>query len=217
MNRWWLFFSVVVILSSLTVLWFFQVRRLLIRRMRLVIGLLEKVLKPRDQQYTLLGYLVGFRAIYKLSSPKVPRAWALYMLPPHHVLLYVPVILLGGRKERLELTFKLSRPPGGEAHIYDPRDRATKRSIKIDLSKYRGKLYERDIEVNGRIYKALYSSEETLKTAHRILSDLVSLADVKRVTIASRVSAFHVALVPRIGTLEETLNRIVSYAHNLAR
>ena len=217
MNTWWLFFSIIVILSSITVLWFFQMRRLLVRRTRLVIGLLEKVLKPRDQQYTLLGYLVGFKAVYKLSSPRVPQAWALYMLPPHHVLLYVPVILLGGRKERLELTFRLSRPPGGEAHIYDPRDRATRRSVRIDLSRYRGRLYERDIEINGRIYKALYSSEEALRRAHSVLSDLAGLADVKRVTIASRVSAFHVALVPRIGTLEETLNRVVSHAYRLAR
>lgn len=217
MNTWWLFFSIIVILSSITVLWFFQMRRLLVRRTRLVIGLLEKVLKPRDQQYTLLGYLVGFKAVYKLSSPRVPQAWALYMLPPHHVLLYVPVILLGGRKERLELTFRLSRPPGGEAHIYDPRDRATRRSVRIDLSRYRGRLYERDIEINGRIYKALYSSEEALRRAHSVLSDLAGLADVKRVTIASRVSAFHVALVPRIGALEETLNRVVSHAYRLAR
>ena len=139
MNTWWLFFWIIVILSSLAVLWFFQMRRLLIRRMRLVIGLLERILKPRDQNYTLLGYLVGFRAEYRLRSEKVPRAWALYMIPPHHVLLYVPVILAAGKKERLELTFRLSRPPRGEVHIYDPGDRATKRSVRTDLSRYRGR------------------------------------------------------------------------------
>ncbi len=217
MNTWWLVFSIIVILSSLTVLWFFQMRRLLIRRMRLVIGLLERVLRPRDQEYTLLGYLVGFRAVYKLRSDKVPRAWALYMIPPHHVLLYVPVILLAGKKERLELTFRLSRPPGGEAHIYDPGDRATRRSVRIDLAKYRGRLYEREIEIQGRTYKVIYSNEETLRLAHQVFSELASLVDVKRVTIASRVSAFHVAFIPQIGVLEEALNRIVSQAYRLAR
>ncbi|BEP16894.1 hypothetical protein PYJP_02460 [Pyrofollis japonicus] len=217
MNTWWLMFSIIVIISSLSVLWFFQMRRLMIRHMRLVIGLLERVLRPRDKTYTLLGYLVGFRAEYRLSSEKVPKAWALYMIPPHHVLLYVPVILVGRRKERLELTFRLSKPPGGEAHLYDPRDKAVKRLVENDVRNYKGRLYNREVVVKDRLFHALYSDEEALLHVRRVAESLVELVDLKRVTLASRFSAFHVSFVPRIGALEEALEKIIEHAYRLAR
>ena len=71
--------------------------------------------------------------------------------------------------------------------------------------------------MNGRVYKAIYNDEEALRLAHRVLADLIKLADVKRVTLASRVSAFHVAMTPRIGTLEETIERVFEHAKKLAR
>jgi len=61
----------VVILSVLAVamvIWYFKMRKVMILLMKKVTDDLEKFFKPRDKSYILLGYLVGYKAIYDLET-----------------------------------------------------------------------------------------------------------------------------------------------------
>ena len=54
-------------LSVAMIVWYFRERRELIRFISDVIKELEDVFKPTDKVYELLGYLVGFKARFKLG------------------------------------------------------------------------------------------------------------------------------------------------------
>ncbi len=127
----------IALIAAATVLWFFRIRRLMIMRQRSIVEILEEELKPRDKTYTLLGYLVGFKADYLLDNRVASKAWILYIMPPHHVLLYLPVIHLLGRRERIALSFKLKTTPLYDAHVVDLSDTWALRSFRIDYGEHR--------------------------------------------------------------------------------
>ncbi|OWJ54969.1 hypothetical protein Pdsh_04550 [Pyrodictium delaneyi] len=206
-----------MVASMASVVWFFQIRRTMIMRMRAVVGILEDTLKPRDKEYTLLGYLVGFRAVYRLDKPWATRAWILYTMPPGHILFYLPIILLQRRRDRLEITLRLTAPLPGEAHIYDPRDRAVRRLVAKDTAESRERLRQRELMMKSRRYIALYSGEEALAKAEKLAQDLLARGvDLRRVTIDDRRRALHVSLVPSLENLREALETVYRHARRLA-
>ncbi len=212
----WLLVYTVIVVSMASVVWFFMVRRQMIARMRAVVGILEDTLRPRDKTYTLLGYLVGFRAEYQLSRPKTPRAWILYTMPPGHVFLYLPVIALLRERDRLELTLRLRGLTPGQAHIVDPRDRRTMRELRRDLGDTLAKLTATTIETPAGTYRAYYDSNEALEKARQLLMKLQGAgAEVTRVTISSKPAALHVALHPRIASLRPALETLLREAEKI--
>lgn len=80
---------------------------------------LEDVLSPADTEYTNIGGLVGYHAIYTLSGPHVEEVRATFTFLPRHSLLFYPVSRLFLRQDRMFLTFRLKRPFTGEAHILE--------------------------------------------------------------------------------------------------
>ncbi len=121
----------ILMLAAPSVIWFFRVRRLMIQRQRMVVEALESVFKPRDKNYTLLGYLVGFKADYLLEGD-MSRAWILYTTPPHHVFFYLPVILAARERERLSITLKPRGHVAYTAHALLDGDRWARRTYVVE-------------------------------------------------------------------------------------
>ena len=94
----------ILAIAAPSVIWFYRVRKNMIIKQKMIIETLETVFKPRDKLYTLIGYLVGFKASYRLGDGKIEKIWIMYTTPPSHVFFYLPVIFLAKEKERLELT-----------------------------------------------------------------------------------------------------------------
>ncbi len=206
----------VIVAGALAALWFFQVRRLMIQRMKRIVEILEEELRPRDKTYTLLGYLVGFRAVYERPRVRgVGRAWLLYTQPPRHVLFYLPVSKAIGARERLEITLRTPYLPRGEAHLYAPWDRASARLARRDASPG---LREERLEVAGRSYVLLSDGAPGARSAVLELASLLASRGVYplRVTIDSRRQALHVALEPRLEALRDALRVVTGYASRLA-
>ncbi|MET1127963.1 MAG: hypothetical protein ABWW70_01425 [Thermoproteota archaeon] len=208
---------VILVLGTAAVLWFFHIRRRIVKRMRYIVGALEAALRPADTEYTVLGYLVGFKAVYKVRRRGVDRAWILYTIPPYHVLFYLPVIAALREAERLELTFRLERGVRGEAHIYDPRDRAVRRLVKKDVGDRAARMAQGLVDVGARRYEALYTSSDALEDARRIAQELQRLGvDVRRSSVVGTLSAIHVSLVPGAARVEEVVRRLVRLAEAIA-
>jgi hypothetical protein len=118
-------------LAAPSVIWFYRIRRFMIERQKMVVEALEAALRPKDKNYTLIGYLVGFRADYILDG-EFSRAWILYTTPPHHVFFYLPVILAAREKERLSLTLKPRGQVAYTVHVLRTGDRWALRTFTID-------------------------------------------------------------------------------------
>jgi len=177
--------SVVIIASFPAVVWFFVIRRGMIRRIAGVARELEGVLKPRDVRYWYLGYLVGFRARYWVNRGPISTVSALYTIPPYHVFFYLPVIILGRRRETLDLAVKLRQRPllGGEAHLIDGSRRA-RLTLAKDLGDTR-RLRRTRVTLGGRVLEAYVAGREPpLSLAVGLAERLESLgARVHRVTV----------------------------------
>ena len=207
---------IIAVAAAVSVVWFFHMRRVMLMRMRGLVSLLERSFKPRDTQYVLLGYLVGFKAEYLLGNGPASKAWILYTIPPYHVFFYLPVISLAKRKERLEFTLRLRSPLPGEAHIYDPSDRAVLRAVAVDTANAGRRLYRGLVNIAGRELEALYSGDIALAKAKSLFEELVAAGvDVKRVSIVDRLHALHVSVVPRLDTVEELVERVMGFAGEL--
>ena len=105
MVEWRLLIVLLSLLAGAMVIWFFYYRRRMLRLMVDMVKALEDTFKPVDKNYYLLGYLVGFRAIYDLprSSP-FRKAYILLTLIPRHSLLYYPIArFVTMRFDRLEV------------------------------------------------------------------------------------------------------------------
>lgn len=142
--------AAIAILAVAMTLWFFKARREMLELTRDLVVELESALKPRDKEYTLLGYLVGFRGTYRLSSGD--EAYVLLTTFPRYSLLYYPIAKALGRKDRLEVAIKhRNRRVVRELHIVNARDGwalaisskelANKKLEKSSLKSQRGEFF----------------------------------------------------------------------------
>jgi hypothetical protein len=204
-------FWVVVIASFPAILWFFKVRRVMIRKQVMIIRSLEKVLKPRDKRYWLLGYLVGFRAKYWINRGGIKRAWALYVTPPHHVFFYIPFIVLFKKRERLELTLELdaSYRMKGEAHLFNTSERSTVRNVYRDVRDLKTFKSEPMVQADGD-FKIIYRGDAlALNSVRELFHRLKSKQnlDIYRISLDETKKVIHVSFNPRS---QEEISTVVS-------
>ena len=175
---------ILVIASLPSVAWFFWMRRVMLRRQSAIIRGLEERLQPRDKQYWLIGYLVGFAARYTLRDPQAPRIWVTYTTPPYHVFFYLPVIILGRKRERLEVAVEPSSPRllPGTAYVYRPLIA----TIALRIRKVRsrgGRWREGSIKIKGVGYRYLHNSKQALDLAVALAQKLEGLGEVQMVFV----------------------------------
>ena len=212
---------IVVIASFPAVLWFFKIRRSMIRRISQVARELEEALGPRDARYWYLGYLVGFRARYWVNRGPVSTVSALYTIPPYHVFFYLPVIILGKRRETLDIAVKLRLQPllKGEAHLVDESDRYARLTFRKDVGDP-SRLKARASRLsNGRL--TLYHRGDE-RLAHLATSLARSLeeagAEVVRVSIIPSERIVYAALhPPRGGPIAPLARAVLNAAERAAK
>ena len=171
---------VVLIASLPSVAWFFWMRRVMLRRQAALVRELEERLRPRDKQYWLVGYLVGFAARYRTRDPRAPVVWVTYTTPPYHVFFYLPAIILGRKRERLEVAVEPRSPRllPGTAYVYKPRIA----TIALRVRKARAQMREAreaEVRLDGSKYRALYDTPQALELAQRIAQETMDKAPLQ--------------------------------------
>ena len=197
----------------------------MIRRQSGIVRVLEEALAPRDKRYWLLGYLVGFRAKYWIRRGPINRAWTLYTSPPHHVFFYIPVIILFRKKERLEFTIELSRKLElpGEAHLVDPRDRASRKTLAMDLRSRGGldKFANTSYRHMERFYNVYTKGDpRALDLAKRILNSLPDGIYATRVSVLPREGIVHTAFVVEgasLGIIRRAVESVIESVREVVR
>jgi hypothetical protein len=212
---------IVIIASFPAVIWFFRIRRLMIRRIAGVARDLEETVKPRDQRYWYLGYLVGFRARYWVNRGSISTVSALYIIPPYHVFFYLPVIILGRRRELLDIAVKLRSRPlvRGVAHLVDSSSRHARVTFRKDVGDPRG-LRRVEVDLGDARLEAYYSGDEApLSLARDLAVRLQGLgARVLRVTVDPGGRILYSSLnPPRGGPVAPLIEAVLDAAERLAR
>jgi hypothetical protein len=171
MSYWLLDFLALLGLSTLAaamVVWFYWMRRKVLKLIKKVVDDLEGFFKPIDKTYTLLGYLVGFRAIYELE--RGDRLFIVLTTTPRHSLTYYPLLKLLGRTDRLQLALKpSSRYVLRELHVVDARDKRSLQILARDLGERINWLSRVEHETPKGVYLVYYESPEDLDFVKRVI------------------------------------------------
>ena len=209
-------FWLVVIATFPAVLWFYKLRKTMIKRQIVIINTLEKAFKPKDKKYTVHGYLVGFTGKYWINRGNIIKAWAYYVTPPYHVFFYLPVIHAFKKKERMDITLELkSVRYRGEAHISVSKDGYVARTLGIDLAKKKPRPIETRVMIDAKSFKAYYTNNETLDAIINVYKALSGLQDIRRVSLDSSKMGIHVSIVPRVENLGAFLDKLIEISESL--
>ncbi len=91
---------ILVIFAILMPVVFFREHNRNLKKMKAFSEKLEKILEPKDKEYTLLGTSVGFRAIYKIEKNNIEKIEAVLILLPRQSLIYYPIAKITTKYDR---------------------------------------------------------------------------------------------------------------------
>lgn len=163
--------TLLAILALAMSVWYFRKRRELIRFISDIAKELEDVLKPEDKIYELLGYLVGFKAKFKLGRSTITNAYITLTTIPTYSLLYYPIAKIMSRRNLLGMALEFRRGVPRDLHllIHGRMSGKYEEMLKRDVP-YLTKLMSSELDVLGSKYKAYYEDRKDLEVVVKELT-----------------------------------------------
>jgi hypothetical protein len=157
-------FTILVVASSASVIWYFRARRKILRFIKEFTEELEKELRPSDKEYVLLGYLVGYRARYKLEDGR--NVYVLLTTTPKHSLFYYPIARALGREDRVTIMLELAgRNVLRDLHAVRKNESRLLNVLLRDLGERAGRLNRTVLETSKGDYEVFYEEPRDLDLA----------------------------------------------------
>jgi len=190
--------TLLVILGLAASLQYWRGRRLNLTLIRELSRQMEESLQPTDKNYTWIGGYVGIVAEYDLKHEIYEKVKGTISLLPHHSLLYFPISLLLGRRDRVYLLIYPKRKLKGKAHIA---------IVKIkDISKVS---FKDEIELKGVVVERRYDSKEEIDFLTKIMSQLEDPSSVELLAANVEENAYYARLRIGRGDISELLRRFI--------
>ncbi|MEM1982745.1 MAG: hypothetical protein QXZ63_03675 [Sulfolobales archaeon] len=167
----YLMLVIISVLAVVMVLWYFRKRKELIKFIKSIVEELESTFRPEDKIYELLGYLVGFKAKYKLSkSSNALNAYATLTTVPNYSLLYYPIAKLMSRRNTLGIAIQYREGIPRDLHLIESDNKKLELRLRSDV-KDLSKMPVKKIELRGRFYSVYYLNESDVDLVLRELSN----------------------------------------------
>ena len=151
------------------------------KKIKKVANTLENILKPIDTEYTWLGGVIGFKANYKLEAST--EILLNYTNLPRQSTLYMPIALLLGRYDRLEL--KMVLPNNCNIHL------SVKDKSFVDKQTKHSKTWQR-IKNNKNKTIYFYSNNFNQDIVNNIIG--YTMSGLKEFTIENNVCYININL-----------------------
>ncbi len=213
----WLTFNdiliIIVAVAAVGTLQFFRGRKLNLTLMYSSMRIAEKVLKPRDKNYTLIGMYVGYTAIYDLGAPLGKVEYTVLLLP-RQSLLYFPISLLTSRFDKVFIRYILPRKVFREAHL------VAKGYYRVGVSrtiKGYDSMTKEDVTINGKKYHLIYNSRSIATKLLKWAERLNTPTDIKHVALVPANRSLYIAAKLDPENLEDLINKSYQLAKELAR
>ena len=190
--------TLLVILGLAASLQYWRGRRLNLTLIRELSRQMEESLQPTDKNYTWIGGYVGVVAEYDLKHEIYEKVKGTISLLPHHSLLYFPISLLLGRRDRVYILIYPKRKLKGKAHIAIGK-------IK-DISKVS---FKDEIELKGVVVERRYDSKEEIDFLTKIMSQLEDPSSVELLAANVEENAYYARLRIGRGDISELLRRFI--------
>ncbi|MEN2995706.1 MAG: hypothetical protein ABC360_01635 [Acetomicrobium sp.] len=186
--------ALLVILGLVASLQYWRGRRLNLTLIRELSRQMEEVLQPVNKNYTWIGGYVGVVAEYDLKHDVYEKVKGTISLLPHHSLLYFPISLLLGRRDRVYILIYPKRKLKGKAHI-------TRGKIKgISQTSFKD-----TVRVKGVVLQRRYNSKEEAEFMTEIISRLKDPSSLEHLAANVEENAYYARLRIGRGDISELL------------
>ncbi len=211
-------YLMLVLISSLAVamvIWYFRKRKEMIRFIKAIIDELEDVFKPVDKVYELLGYLIGFKAKYKLGRySKALNAYVTLTTVPRHSLLYYPIAKAMSRKDMLGIAVEFREGVLREFHLVRYGSKRLGMRLRSDVHDI-DRMKSKTVEVLGNHYVAYYYDDEVLDL---VLDELGSYGlNVMQLSVFKSKNLIYVLVEAKEGVVREAHKLINSLYGKLVK
>jgi hypothetical protein len=195
----------ILLLGLLASLQYWRGRRLNLTLIRGLARQMEEALSPVEKEYTWIGGYAGAIAHYNLENEEYPEIKVTISLLPHHSLLYFPVSILLGRRDRMYLLIYSQRKLAGKAHVKPGKKAKLPHNISC--------LHRDQVVIRGEVVHRYYDSEEEAKFLTSILSCLKSPSSVEHLAANVEENAYYASVRISRGDLAELFNCFLSPPH----
>ncbi|MBE3598667.1 MAG: hypothetical protein IMX02_07680 [Limnochordaceae bacterium] len=210
MNAWqapWM--AWLVLLGGAAYLQYLWGRRANWRIIRNTAAECERALRPKDQRYTWIGGLIGYRADYVVRRGDLNRVEATLTALPRHSLLYFPVSWAWRRYDALYLLWRPNMPLRSRAHAYLVAPGVLAPRIR-DVAA----LHEAWVTGGGHRYRLLYSGEQSRRLLTRLVEAGASPL-LRHVSINPEEGAVYCRVVARPGQVAPLVERLAGVLQEL--
>jgi hypothetical protein len=198
-------FLLMVLAAGLLSLGYFRGRKINLALARTISRELEGALQPRDQTYTWLGGVLGFRAEYT-GSPRAPRVEATLALAPRHSLLYLPVARITTGGDRLYVVVHPVTTVKHEAHVIA-------RSYRRRLGTLDGeeRWRKETVASGGKEFEVLGSDARTVARLSEWLRGFPQATHLRHLAVVPSSNTLYLFLAPAVGQVQPAVDHALSW------
>ncbi|WP_286974779.1 hypothetical protein [Acetomicrobium sp. UBA5826] len=191
--------ALLVILGLVASLQYWRGRRLNLTLIRELSRQMEEALQPVNKNYTWIGGYVGVVAEYDLKHEVYEKVKGTISLLPHHSLLYFPLSLLLGRKDRVYILIYPKRNLKGKAHIARGKIKGISQASFKDT-----------VRVKGVVLQRCYNSKEEAEFMTKIISRLKDPSSLEHLAANVEENAYYARLRIGRGDISELLRCFIA-------
>lgn len=189
---------VLLLLGLVASLQYWRGRRLNLTLIRELSRQMEEALRPKEKNYTWIGGYVGVVAEYTLEDENYSKVKATISLLPHHSLLYLPISLLLGRKDRVYFLIYPKRKLKGRAHVLSGK----KSSSLKGLPRFS---FVDSVTLKGVNLKRYYNSKGEAEFLTKVASRLKDPRSFEHLAANVEENAYYASMVVGRGDVADLL------------
>jgi hypothetical protein len=198
-------FVAMIVAAGVLMLGYLRGRKVNLALVKAISQELETALRPKDQTYTWLGGLLGFRAEYT-GSPHAPRVEATLTLAPRHSLLYLPVARLVTGGDRLFVVSYPTKSIRDEAHV-------VAQAYRRRLGRLAGeeRWHRETVDTGSARFEVLGPNPALVASLRDWIRSLPQAARLKHVALVPGAGTLYLYLAPAPGEVQTMVARALTW------
>jgi len=198
-----LFITAIVLLAAASTGWYF----LGTRKNKFIAASmsrdLEDILKPRTTNYVNIGGVIGYNFSYALSAP-FTNAKGTMTLSPRHSLLYLPISMVLGVRDRFYVNIFTKKKLRGEAHLVESR------YVGRAGIEGRASMESKQVQKSGKNFTLLWRGEDLSGDLEKILESLPNPEYMRHFCAYRDNKTFFIHMRPHGGKLKGNVEAIAA-------
>ncbi len=206
--------SALMILTTATVVWYFRIRKKMLQFLKEFTVRLEEVLKPKDKEYRLLGYLVGYKAFFTLSDGS--KAYVLLTTAPKFSLIYYPIAKALKHEDRVAIALEPSkRKVVKEVHAVKVGEARLKAILSKDLREGLSKLNMTKVNVRWGSYEIFYEDPKDVDLLIDVLNN--EILPIYKISAYKDLNLTEVVSKAEVDKIEYLYERLREYTKRVTK